>query len=188
MIDLNAIRELRVYPPIGIARVGNASGADDYVIGPEVIGGAPTLPGTKPEQPARYVDDFRTANGEIKRQAARFRIYAHMKDGSVQEVTAASAKIEWRVVVANLKAGWYEFNQAMDLGPLSQNALQRNRDLVLPDSRWRLDITPTPRSIAGPKAGPIKLDDGAFWGSTVYLGELCTDADGRLIFLGGRGI
>jgi hypothetical protein len=188
MIDVNAISELKIYPPIGIARVGNARGADDYVIGPEVIGGAPTLPGTKPEQLARYVDDFRTANGEIKRQAARFRIYAHMKDGSVQEVTAASAKIEWRVVVANLKAGWYEFNQAMDLGPLSQNALQRNRDLVLPDSRWRLDIAPTPRSIAGPEAGPIKLDDGAFWGSTVYLGELRTDADGRLIFLGGRGI
>jgi L-Lysine epsilon oxidase N-terminal len=188
MIDANAISELKIYPPIGIARVGNARGADDYVIGPEVIGGAPILPGTKPEQPARYVDDFHTANGEIKRQAARFRIYAHMKDGSVQEVTAASAKIEWRVVVANLKAGWYEFNQAMDLGPLSQNALQRNRDLVLPDSRWRLDIAPTPRSIAGPEAGPIKLDDGAFWGSTVYLGELRTDADGRLIFLGGRGI
>ncbi|MER8408167.1 LodA/GoxA family CTQ-dependent oxidase [Mesorhizobium sp. M1307] len=187
MIDASAIAELKVYPPIGIARVGNATGADDYVIGPEVIGGTPTLPGTAPEKPARYVDDFRSANGEIKRQAARFRIYAHMKDGSVQEVTAASAKIEWRVTVANLKAGWYEFNQAMDLGPLSQNALQRNRDLVLPDSRWRLDIAPTPRSIASPNAGPIKLDDGAFWGSPIYLGELRTDADGRLIFLGGRG-
>jgi L-Lysine epsilon oxidase N-terminal/L-lysine epsilon oxidase C-terminal domain len=187
MIDPSAIRELKVYPPIGIARVGNARGADDYVIGPEVIGGTPTLPGTTPEQPARYVNDFRTANGEIKRQAARFRIYAHMKDRSVQEVTAESARIEWRVVVANLKAGWYEFNQAMDLGSLSQDALQRNRDLVLPDNRWRLDIVPTPRSIAGPKADPIKLDDGAFWGSPVYLGELRTDTDGRLIFLGGRG-
>jgi hypothetical protein len=188
MMDPKAISELKIYPPIGIARVGNARGADEYVVGPEMIGGAPTLAGTKPEQPACYVDDFRTAKGEIKRQAARFRVYAHMKDGSVQEVTAASAKIEWRVVVANLKAGWYEFNQAMDLGPLSTNALQRNRDLVLPDSRWRLDIAPIPRSIAGPKAGPIKLDDGAFWGSTVYLGELRTDEDGRLIFLGGRGL
>jgi hypothetical protein len=80
----------------------------------------------------------------------------------------------------NLKAGWYEFNQAMDLGPLSQNALQRNRDLVLPNSRWRLDIVPTPRSIAGPEAGPIELDNGAFCGLTVYLGELRTDADSHL--------
>src|SRR5262245_55394130 len=188
MIDPNAIRELKVYPPIGVARVGNASGADDYVIGPELIGGTPSLSNTTPEQPARYVGDFRTDNGEIKRQAARFRVYAHMNDGSVQEVTAPSAQIEWRVFVANLKAGWYDFNQAMDLGPLSTNALQRNRNLVPSDTRSRLDIVPIPRSIAGPKAGPIRLDDGAFWGSTVYLGELRTDEDGRLIVLGGRGI
>src|SRR5215470_17776677 len=142
MIDPNLIRELKVYPPIGIARVGNASGADDYVIGPEIIGGTPTLPGATPEQPARYVGDFRTANGEIKRQAARFRVYAHMNDGSVQEVTAASAQIEWRVTVANLKAGWYEFNQAMDLGSISQDALRRNRDLVSGRNRSRLDIVP----------------------------------------------
>jgi hypothetical protein len=187
MIDPDAISELKIYPPIGVARVGNAKDANDYVIGPEVIGGAPTLPGAAPEPPARYVDDFRTAAGEIKRQAARFRVYAHMNDGSVQEVTAASAKIEWRVTIANLKAGWYEFNQAMDLGPLSQNALQRNRDLVARDDRQRLDIAPTPRNITGPNAGPIKLDDGAFWDSAIYLGEIRTDADGRLIFLGGRG-
>ena len=131
MIDPNAIQELKVYPPIGLARVGNADGANDYVIGPETIGGAPTLPGSTPEAPARYLHDFRTGDGKIKRQAARFRVYAHMKDGSVREVTASSAKIEWRVVVANLKAGWYEFNQAMDLGPsLSTSALQRNRDLA----------------------------------------------------------
>ncbi len=188
MIDPNAIQELKIYPPIGIARVGNADGPDDYVIGPELIGGAPTLPGASPEQPARYLGDFRTANGQIKRQAARFRIYAHMKDGSVQEVTAASAQIEWRVAVANLKGGWYEFNQAMDLGPLSQDALRRNRDLVGPANRWRLDIVPTPKSIAGPTAAPVALDDGAFWARPVYLGELRTDAEGRLIFLGGKGV
>jgi hypothetical protein len=188
MIDPIAISELKIYPPIGIARVGNARGPDDYVIGPEVIGGAPTLPGTKPEQPARYVDDFRTANGEIKRQAARFRIYAHMQDGSVQEVTAASAKIEWRVAVANLKAGWYEFNQAMDLGSLSQPAWRRNRDLVpAPAHRSRLAIVPTPKTIAGRTADPVLLADGAFWDTPVYLGELRTDAEGRLIFLGGKG-
>jgi hypothetical protein len=187
MIDPGAVRELKVYPPLGIARVGNAPGAQDYVIGPEVIGGAPTLPGGSPEDPARYLSDFRTDNGQIKRQAARFRVYAHMTDGSVQEVTAASAQIEWRVAVANLKAGWYEFNQAMDLGPLSQNALRRNRDLVGPSERWRLDITPTPKSISGRNAGAVPLDDGVFWAKPVYLGELRTDEDGRLVFLGGKG-
>ena len=119
---------MRIYPPLGIARVGNAANADAYVIGPEVIGGPPTLPdGT----PARLVADFRTESGEIKRQAARFRVYAHLKNGAVVEVTAASARIEWRVAIANLKAGWYEFNQAMDLPRgLSREARQRNRKLV----------------------------------------------------------
>ena len=110
---------------------------------PEVIGGPPTLPdGT----PARLVGDFRTGDGHIKRQAARFRVYAHLKDGSVVEVTAASARIEWRVAVANLKAGWYEFNQAMDLPRgLSSNAQQRNRKPSPPGGRAALDIVPKPR-------------------------------------------
>ena len=188
MIDPNAIADLKIYPPIGIARVGNAKGADEYVIGPELIGGTPTLPGGSPEAAARFVEDFRNARGEIKRQAARFRVYAHMNDGSVQEVTAASAKIEWHVTVANLKAGWYEFNQAMDLGPFSQHAWRRNRDLVSEQAnRSRLDIVPTPKTITGITANPVELSDGAFWDVPVYLGELRTDAEGRLIFLGGRG-
>jgi len=187
MIDPKEIEILKVYPPIGIARVGNASGPYDYVIGPETIGGPPTLPSSGQEQPARYVNDFRTANGKIKRQAARFRIYAHMRGGSVQEVTAPSAQIEWRVAVANLKAGWYEFNQAMDLGPLSKDAQRRNSDLLTGSGRSRLDIVPTPKSITGWNAGAVPLDDGVFWNKSVYLGELSTDAQGRLIFLGGKG-
>jgi hypothetical protein len=187
MIDPKAIQKLSVYPPIGIARVGNADGPYDYVIGPEVIGGPPTLPSDGDEPPARYVADFRTADGRIKRQAARFRVYAHMRDGGVHEVTLAAAHIEWRVAVANLKAGWYEFNQAMDLGSLSQDASRRNRDVVNSRNRWRLDIVPTPRSIAGANVAAVAFDDGTFFGKTVYLGELRTDADGRLLFLGGKG-
>lgn len=189
MIDHNAIRELKVYPPIGVARVGNADGADDFVIGPETIGGPPTLPGGSPEHPARHLFDFRTAAGEIKRQAARFRIYAHMQDGSVHEVTADDATIEWHVAVANLKAGWYEFNQAMDLGVLSQNAKQRNTSLPFDRAtiQPRLDIVPSPCDIAGRDAAPVRMEDGTFWGNPVYLGELRTDTDGRLLVLGGMG-
>ncbi len=185
MIDPTAIRELKVYPPIGVARVGNAAGADEFVIGPETVGGPPTLPGRSPEQPARHLFDFRTATGEIKRQAARFRVYAHMQDGSVHEVTSDHATIEWHVSVANLKAGWYEFNQAMDLGTLSQDAKPRNAGTPRP--RQRLDIVPSPRNIAGRDAGPVRLDDGTFWGKPVYVGELRTDGEGRLLVLGGMG-
>ncbi len=184
-IDPASIEALRIYPPLGIARVGNAAEADAYVIGPEVVGGPPTLPDGAP---ARFVSDFRTETGEIKRQAARFHVYAHLKDGSVVEVTAASAQIEWRVAIANLKAGWYEFNQAMDLPRgLAREAQQRNRALSPPGGRAALDIVPKPRSIAGRNAAAVAFDDGAFWGKKVYLGELRTDAEGRLLLLGGRG-
>jgi hypothetical protein len=74
----------------------------------------------------------------------------------------------------------------MDLGSLSKDALQRNRSVAGSD-RSQLDIVPTPRSIAGPNANAVALDDGTFFGGKVYLGELRTDADGRLIFLGGKG-
>ena len=52
MIDPKAIQRLSVYPPIGIARVGNADGPYDYVIGSEVIGGPLTLPSDGDEPPA----------------------------------------------------------------------------------------------------------------------------------------
>lgn len=184
-MDLKSIDSIKIYPPLGIARVGNASGADDFVIGPEVIHGTATLPDGSS---ARYVEHFRAADGSIKRQAARFRLYAHLKDGSVVEITADDAEIEWRVSIANLKAGWYEFNQAMDLpNDLSQPARQRNHDLVGSDDRAKLDIVPSPRSIKGRNADPVVFNDGQFWHKKVELGELRTDDKGRLLFLGGKG-
>jgi hypothetical protein len=193
-IDPSKIAALRVYPPLGIARVGNAEDPadpfdDQYVFGPEVVGGWSTLPDGSE---ARLVTDFRNAGGAIKRQAARFRVYATLKDGSTQELTIANGVgIEWRVAIANLKAGWYEFNQAMDLGPgLAKDALKRNRSLPsIPMGRSALDITPVPRSISGASVfGPqYVFGDGTFWSKQVYLGELRTDSVGRLIFLGGHG-
>ncbi|TIL65612.1 LodA/GoxA family CTQ-dependent oxidase [Mesorhizobium sp.] len=184
-MDPNSIATIRVYPPLGIARVGNAKGSDEYVIGPEVIGGPSTMPDGSP---AIYVDHFRASDGSIKRQAARFRIFAHLKDGAVVELTADDARIEWRVAIANLKAGWYEFNQAMDLPDnLSHDALRRNRDISIPGGRSILDIVPTPITIEGRDASPLSFNDGTFWRKPVYLGEVRTDAKGRLLFLGGMG-
>jgi L-Lysine epsilon oxidase N-terminal/L-lysine epsilon oxidase C-terminal domain len=184
-MDPASIEALRVYPPLGIARVGNAVGDDDYIIGPEVIGGSPTLPN---ESPARYVADFRTSDGRIKRQAARFRVYAHLKDGTVEEITAKTGKVKWRVAIANLKAGWYDFQEAMDLPDgLSRNAERRNRDILIPAGRSSLDIVPGLREIEGPDSPAVKFSTGNFWGKPVYLGELRSDSEGRLLFLGGRG-
>jgi L-lysine epsilon oxidase-like protein len=184
------IAAVRIYPPIGLARVGNAP--EDFLIGTEVIGGDATRPdGT----PARTLDDYRgpAPDRAIKRHAARFRIYAEMKDGAVVELTRSSGVgIRWQVALANLKAGWYDFNQAMDLGdPVSQPAQQRNRQLPrIPGGRGSLDIVPTSISIDGANlsGSEYTFGDGLFCAKQVYLGELRTDAEGRLLVLGGRGL
>lgn len=175
-IAASDIATLAVYPPIGVARVGNARGADAFFFASEVIGQVPKTP-----------DGMRDAEGAILRQAVLFRIYARLKSGEVRELTAADGvQIVWRVEIANLKAGWYEFNQAMDLGALSKNAARRNAN---EPNRKQLDITPSKRTISGLSLGgpEYRFDDGHFFDRVVPLGELRTDAAGRLIFLGGTG-
>src|SRR4051812_17360748 len=104
-VRVSDIAWVGVYPPIGLARVGNAEGLDEYIVAPEVVGGMPETRG-----------GFQTATGQIKRQAVRFRVYAKLRSGAFIELVASeSVKIEWRVEIANLKAGWYQFSQAMDL-------------------------------------------------------------------------
>ena len=151
MIDPATIAELRVYPPLGVARLGNAAGfpglrdwAGNDRRYADVAAHSRADDGTGSE---KLLGDFRLPSGEIKRQAARFRIYAHLNDGSAVEVTAADARIKWTVAVANLKAGWYEFNTPMDLAAhLTGDALRRNRELSGTQRRRRLDIVPSPRS------------------------------------------
>ena len=54
----------KIHPAIGVARVGDSP--DDFFIGPERIGEEPNPPG-----------GFKDSQCRIKRQAARFRIFAH---------------------------------------------------------------------------------------------------------------
>jgi len=178
MLDPADVARVAIYPPIGLARVGNAPGEDDYFVASEIRGGTPV-----------DTDGFRDEEGRIKRQAVRFRVYAHMKDGSVLELShGGGVSIAWRVRVANLKAGWYEFHQAMDVPPgLSPGVAKRNARTA---DRGDLDIVPAPVEISGTDvSGPeYAFGGGTFFGKPVYLGELRTDGVGRLIFLGGRGL
>lgn len=174
-----------IYPSIGVARVGNSP--DAYFFGPEV-------PGAPRE--ASYRDDA----GRIKRQAARFRVYGLDASGQVvQEITSDNAEITWRVQVANKKAAWFDFDQALDI-PESQGLVAgvpgivstlRNPSFIGAD-RGALAITPAPVAIGGPNqnAGggdPAFAFNGTFVTLPVYLGEVRSDEKGRLIFLGGRG-
>lgn len=95
-LTASAIRRLAVFPPLGIARVGNATGDDDYVFGPEVVGGPCTMP---QGGEARYETDFRSADGAIKRQAARFRLYAELTDGDIR-VGAPRLRLHPRLEIA----------------------------------------------------------------------------------------
>ncbi|HEY6187833.1 MAG TPA: LodA/GoxA family CTQ-dependent oxidase [Pyrinomonadaceae bacterium] len=173
----NEIKRYVIYPGIGIARVGNSP--DEYFIGPEAPGVAPTPEG-----------GFKDGSGAVKRQAARFRIYGVNKDGvAVREITADDAEITWRVHLVNRKAAWYEFRNAMDLGSkYAKTVSYRNKTIVGAD-RKKLLIDPGARTISGRNtSGPgFQFDSGEFMDKKVPLGELRTDPQGRLLVLGGRG-
>ncbi|MGE5246213.1 MAG: LodA/GoxA family CTQ-dependent oxidase [Betaproteobacteria bacterium] len=146
----------KIHPAIGIARIGDS---DDFFIGPERLGEQPNPPG-----------GFKDTQCRVKRQAARFRIFAHHDDGTVEEITKAKANITWTVHLANKKAAF----------PGRGNS----------GSASDLTIDPGPRSANGPNQRKL-FDTGAIKFSstttTVPLGEIRTDADNHLLVLGGSG-
>lgn len=185
MTESHEITQFVIYPSIGVARVGNSPSG--MFFGPE-------QPGEQRSGP--YRDD----SGRINRQAARFRVYGLDASGRVvKEITDADARVHWRVEVANTKAAWFDFDQALDI-PESMGtntsagiaSLIRNANVVGND-RAGLAITPPPVTISGTSinehGGGTQYElCGQFMGKDVYLGELRTDAHGRLVFLGGRGV
>jgi hypothetical protein len=86
-----AIVSLKIHPAIGVARLGNSP--DEFFVGPERLWDPPDPSG-----------GFKDTSGRVKRQAARFRVFAYHDDGSIKELTAADATITWTVQLANKKA------------------------------------------------------------------------------------
>lgn len=170
------IDSVSIYPPIGISRIGNS---DEYFLSSD-------LPGIAPNPP----DGFKDAKGRVKKQVARFRIYGFDKNGKViAELTEdKDIDIEWRVDVANIKAAWYQFNNALDLTGASIPSKPRNNTVTGID-RDQLAIKPSPVCISGKnKEGKkYRFNDGKFYGKKVKLGEVKTDEKGRLLFFGGDG-
>jgi hypothetical protein len=166
-----------IYPAIGIARVGNSENA--YFLAPEVTDPLP--------EPHGF---YRDPTGALKRQAVRFRIYGLNAAGlPVGELTADHAEIRWTVHIANKKSAWYQFQIALDIPEAGSAPPSWLRNMTIAN-RKRLVIDPGPRHISGRdvNGGPHHLfDTGEFLGNKVYLGEIRTDAAGRLIVLGGRG-
>ena len=149
----------QIHPAIGVARVGNSPG--DFFVGPEFAGEQPDPPG-----------GFKDGQCRVKRQAARFRIFAHHDDGTVEEITAAQADIAWTVHVANRKAAFTDRGNT--------------------ESASDLTIDPGARTLTAPDAFAV-FDGGAIRFSghaavNVPLGEMRTDDEGRLLVLGGVGV
>ena len=71
-------RTYAIHPGIGIARLGDSP--DDYFVGPEAPGCAPML--AKPDSPGASDGQYKDAEGHIKRQGARFRIFEITADDS----------------------------------------------------------------------------------------------------------
>ncbi len=150
-----AIVDVKVHPAIGIARLGNSP--DDFFVGPEKMWEMPGPAG-----------GFKDAQCRVKRQAARFRVYAYHDDGTIEELTANEADITWTVHVANRKA-----THAPNSGTPAQLTIDPgSRTLEGPDQREQFDT------------GQITLSGVT---TIVPLGEARTDDDARLLVLGGNG-
>ena len=176
------IEYCRIFPAIGIARLGNSP--DQYFIGPEV-------PGDPPDPEGGYKD----ALGRMKKQAARFRVYGFDAEGrNLGEVTADQARIRWTVALANRKAEWWPFNGTANVEhilehgqPQASSQTLRNASIE-GDARARLTIVPEPCTLEGRDrvAEPMR---GEFldYPDPITLGQCRTDDAGRLVFTGGDG-
>ena len=145
----------KIHPAIGVARVGNSP--TEFFIGPERLGQFPDPPG-----------GFKDSQCRVKRQAARFRIFAHHDDNTVEEITSAVANISWTVHLLNRKS--------VKAGN--------------PEPAADLTIDPGPRTLTGPNQLQL-FDSGtiSFAGvpTVVPLGEIRSDVQNHLVVLGGFG-
>ena len=190
--------EYKIFPAIGIARVGNAK--DKFYIGPEVYRGLPTNPDGQP-----FTEhDFRDKEGCLCRQAARFRIY-RIENGKEEEVTLNTVGVQsiiWFAHLANKKPSWYNFETNLGENGYAPNHPMRNPHVK---DRHKLIIDAGPRKIEGKKQNGVVFDiasiphdyHGAHFPDGMLnptkeaittLGELRTDEEGRLLVLGGHGI
>jgi hypothetical protein len=179
--------KFRIHPAIGIARLGDSP--DDFFIGPEAPGIPPTLnkPDGSSTQPGKYKDKQQ----RIKRQGARFRIYEYTEDAAgvvtkVREITATEGQIEWEVHLANGKAAAPKLLDKDD--KLQGEGGKELRNAKVKESeRGDLIIDPGAQRISGTNQAMKPLRGKFMKSLDVQLGDLLTDAAGRLIVLGGLG-
>ena len=179
------VAKVRIYPAIGICRVG---GSDKWFYAPEIPGLAPDAP-----------DGFKDGLEKIKKQVQRFRVYAFDdQDRVIGEITDSdSSKITWNAHLANTKAAWYGFNNPLDNGEDAPGlpGQKRNQYFVTDAQREEMLIIDggvievEGRNVNWNGEDPNLHFSGKFWGTEdVGLGELRTDDMGRLLVVPPDGV
>lgn len=181
------VAKVRIYPAIGICRVG---GAESWFYAPEVPG-LPPIPAD---------GNFKDGTEKIKKQVQRFRVYAFDNDDNIiGEVTGDD--ITWGVHLANTKANWYGFNNPLDNKDLAPGLPSQKRNQYFVSDKDReenliidgglLEISGTDTNADGGDAD--YQFEGIFWGGQptaekVGLGQLRTDDAGRLMVVPPDGV
>ncbi|HWW62692.1 MAG TPA: LodA/GoxA family CTQ-dependent oxidase [Thermoanaerobaculia bacterium] len=208
----------KIHPSIGLARLGNS---EEFYIGPESLSALPiqcsaegdaAVDANGNEQP---VAKFRDNQGRVKRQAARFRIFAYddthpdgvevqVRDvnkgikGTIINGVSSSGElvdIRWVVWMGNKKAAWYEFQELSGEHGYSANHPLRNANI---SNRGALVIDPGPTFVSGQHASAEiargrnpnftqSFPPPLTPASIDSLGSVRTDAQNRLLVVGAYG-
>jgi hypothetical protein len=164
----------KIHPAIETARIGNSAG---YYLAPEGPGALPLDPNSGkpiyagPGVPAQNI--FHDANGALKKQAARFKVYAYDNANPADPggLWSARRKSAARPSPANKKVSWFRFEQLTgsglegDAGYLANNtANQGGNNKSLPYNPLRFNnhfgLSNDPATIDDPKRRQLILDPG----------------------------
>lgn len=186
----------KVFPGVGIARLGPS---DEFFLGPELPdpGFLPTEPPGHPWSPGGevYRDRSGDRSGNIRRQAARFRVYQvterdwNFRGGLVpvkaREITANdNVTLRWTVKIANAKAFLTDTPPPFDTTDAQGNRTP-HPDRIVNNATAQISGRNQPRR---PLIGDAKFPPGGATSVGLLLAEILTDDEGRLIILAGKGM
>ena len=177
--------EYRIYPPIGIARIGNSDTAFFY--GPETPDSNGTELDANGDEVA--VTSFKDSAGKMKRMAARFQIYefdAAFPQGRPAQLPQGTT-VRWSVRLANIKdaverrsSPQREVSGVVPIRPSLENG-RENRKIIS-----AVATHDGPNSASSEHRGTYL--EGTPHAESVFLGESSTDSAGRLVVLGAHGV
>ena len=190
--DRGQIEQIVIHPAIGVARVGNSP--HEWFLGPETPGPHPVPPG-----------GFKDAAGRIKRQAARFRLYGLDGDGAGRRRGDGRRRrhpLDASISPTRKPPGTTSILLSTSPRPRAsppRRCKPRQIRPALSAATRQSPIAPacglTPGHARSPGRTRMPTEQMPAPGSTaagssaaeVPLGELRTDADGRLLVFGGMG-